>query len=199
MVEYIRGSRVDDYAPLFDLNVRLCAMDLRVSTTADGESCFDACSGVSVQKRHLAVLALCIKARVAVVDAGYMVSHRLAKALCQGGLCHCPCQLYGVGADCWVYAGGGSTSASLPRAVLRLTAALVGAHGKDVGASGGMGIIAEVAPSWRPLLQQARVQEVSPDLGHALPCDSAAACPKTSCIASSLTCRKSLLSAFRHT
>ena len=46
--------------------------------------------------------------------------------------------------------------------MLRLTAALVGAHGKDVGASGGLGVIAEVAPSWRPLLQQAPVQEVSP-------------------------------------
>ena len=74
MVEYIRGSRVDDYAPLFDLNARLCAMDLRVSTIADGESCFDACSGVPVRERHLAVLALCIKARGAVLDAGYMVS-----------------------------------------------------------------------------------------------------------------------------
>ena len=39
MVEYIRGSRVDDYAPLFDLNARLCAMDFRESAAADGESC----------------------------------------------------------------------------------------------------------------------------------------------------------------
>ena len=39
MVEYIRGSRVDDYAPLFALNARLCAMDFPVSSVADGESC----------------------------------------------------------------------------------------------------------------------------------------------------------------
>ncbi len=31
MVEYIRGSRVDDYAPLFALNKRLCEMDLKAS------------------------------------------------------------------------------------------------------------------------------------------------------------------------
>ena len=68
-----------------------------------------------------------------------------------------------------MYPGSDTTSASLPRAVLRLTAALVGAHGKDVGASGGLGVIADWAPSWRPLLQQAPVQEVSPDLGRALP------------------------------
>ena len=37
MVEYIRGSRVDDYAPLFDLNARLCAMDFGASSMADGE------------------------------------------------------------------------------------------------------------------------------------------------------------------
>ena len=99
-----------------------------------------------------------------------MASHRLAKAVCQGELCHCPCQLYGVGSDCWWYSGGIPTPESLPRAVLRLTAALVGAHGKDVGASGGLGVIAKVAPSWRPLLQQAPAQEVSLDLGRALPC-----------------------------
>ena len=40
MVEYIRGSRVDDYAPLFDLNARLCAMDFQMSSAADGESSF---------------------------------------------------------------------------------------------------------------------------------------------------------------
>ena len=73
-------------------------------------------------------------------------------------------------------AGAGESPASLPRAALRLTAALVAAHGKDVGASGGLGVIAEVAPSWRPLLQQAPVQEVSPSLGHTLPCSLTAAC-----------------------
>ena len=73
-------------------------------------------------------------------------------------------------------AGGDGAAASLPHAALRLTAALVAAHGKDVGASGGLGVIAEVAPSWRPLLQQAPVREVSPSLGPALPCSWTAAC-----------------------
>ncbi len=55
------------------------------------------------------------------------------------------------------YASAESTSsaASLPQAALRLTAALIGAHGKDVGASGGLEVIREMAPSWGPLLQQA--------------------------------------------
>ena len=37
MVEYIRGSRVDEYAPLFALNARLCTLDMSASSsTADG-------------------------------------------------------------------------------------------------------------------------------------------------------------------
>ena len=40
MVEYILGSRVDDYAPLFDLNARLCAMEFGVCSMADGEFIF---------------------------------------------------------------------------------------------------------------------------------------------------------------
>lgn len=60
------------------------------------------------------------------------------------------------------YASAGSTpsAASLPCAALRLTAALIGAHGKDVGASGGLEVIREMAPSWGPLLQQAPVIDV---------------------------------------
>ena len=57
-------------------------------------------------------------------------------------------------------AGATPDEASLSRAGLRLVAALIGAHGKHVGASGGLGVIAEMAPSWRPLLQQAPVADV---------------------------------------
>ena len=55
-----------------------------------------------------------------------------------------------------------AATASLSRAALRWVAALIAAHGKDVGASGGLAAIREMAPSWRPLLQQAPVADVRP-------------------------------------
>ena len=158
----------------------------------------NASSGAPVRKRHFAFFVQCIWATGAIVGAGYEVKCRLAKAVCPGGLCRCHRLLSGVGSNCWVYAGGSTTSASLPCAVLRLTAALVGAHGKDVGASGGLAVIAEVAFSWRPLLQQAPVQEVSPGLERALPCNSAAASLHMSRAVLLLTCCESLPLAFRH-
>ena len=44
MVEYIGGSRVDDYAPLFALNSRLCEMELTGSESASEGGCDHLCT-----------------------------------------------------------------------------------------------------------------------------------------------------------
>lgn len=84
MVEYIRGSRVDDYAPLFDLNARLCAMNFRVSSTADGESCPDRLLWCTYAEEAFNKSLLHIQATSAIADPGCEANCRLGEAAREG-------------------------------------------------------------------------------------------------------------------
>lgn len=105
MTEYIRGSRVEDYAPLFALTTRL---------------------GSVVAAHPAADESVLSQSGVGDESAG---SHP-------------------------------HSVVSLPGAALRLVAAVIGGHGKDVGASAGLSAISRAAPGWAPLLTHAPIDEV---------------------------------------
>lgn len=123
MTEFIRGSRVEDYAPLFALTARIGSI---------------------------------VAARGAAAGAGddSAVSHpnRAAGAADPGGDAALSCPDESPGS----HPGAGS----LPGSALRLVAAIVAGHGKDVGASAGPAAISQAAPGWAPLLRHAPVDEV---------------------------------------
>lgn len=111
MTEFIRGSRVEDYAPLFSLTARLGSI---VAAAAGDES--------------------------ALSDPG---------CTADAALSHPDESL-----------GSHHGRASLPGSALRLVAAVVAGHGKDVGASAGLIAISRAAPGWAPLLKHAPIDEV---------------------------------------
>lgn len=127
MTEFIRGSRVDDYEPLFALTAHLGAI------VAAGAAAADAAGAAAAAGAG----------ESAVSDAR-------------------------TGDES---AGSQSGSPSLPGAALRLVAAVVAGHGKDVGASAGLTAIARAATGWAPLLSHAPINEVctrAPTVSHLL-------------------------------
>lgn len=105
MTDFIRGSRVDDYGPLFALASRLCSL----------------------------------------VAAGNTLREQASSA-----------------------AEGAAERQFLSAATLRLVSAIVGAHGKEVGASAGLAAVSKAAPAWMPLLTHAPVHEVSAASGSSV-------------------------------
>lgn len=118
MSEYIRGSRVEDYAPLFALTMRLGSI---VAAHPAGEDSTMTYSGGGDESAD---------------------GHPAGDDDSAGSL-------------------PGRGTASLPGAALRLVAAVIGGHGKDVGASAGLSAISRAAPGWAPLLSHAPIDEVS--------------------------------------
>ncbi|BDA46529.1 probable small subunit processome component 20 homolog at N-terminal half [Coccomyxa sp. Obi] len=119
MTEFIRGSRVEDYAPLFTLTARLGSL---VAAGARDES--------AVSDPECA-------AGTADPGADAAPSHLDESLGSQPG-----------------------GAASLPGSALRLVAAVVAGHGKDVGASAGLTAISRAAPGWAPLLGHAPIDGV---------------------------------------
>ena len=111
MTEFIRGSRVEDYAPLFALAARLGSV---VAAGAGDESAISNPDSAS-------------EAAPSHPDES---------------------------------PGSHPGRGSLPGSALRLVAAVVAGHGKDVGASAGLTAISRAASGWAPLLRHAPIDEV---------------------------------------